>query len=59
MARVGKGRGARGKGRGNTNTLDALLTCGVVWYDRLIEILLFMYEEKYIGWKYNPVAKYQ
>ena len=43
MAKVGRGRGGRGEGRGNINDPDALLNRGVVWSDPLIEILLSMY----------------
>ena len=61
MANVGRGRGrgGRGEGRGVTNDSDALLSHGVVWSDPLIEILLSMYEKKYIGQNYNPIAKHQ
>ena len=61
MANVGggRGRGGRGEARGNTNDSEALLSRGVVWSDPLIEILLSMYEEKYIGQNYNPAAKHQ
>ena len=61
MANVGRGRGrgGRGEGRGNTNDSEALLSRGVVWSDPLIEILLSMYEKKYIGQNYNRVVKHQ
>ena len=59
MAKVGRSRGGRGEGRGNTDDPDALLSRGIIWSDPLIEILLSMYEEKYIGQNYNPVAKHQ
>lgn len=50
MAKVDKGRG---EGRGNANDPDALSSHRVVWSDPLIEILLSMYEKKYIGQNYN------
>jgi hypothetical protein len=61
MANVGRGRGrgGRGEGRGNTDDSEPLLSRGVVWTDSLIEILLSMYEEKYIGQNYNPIGKSQ
>ena len=59
MAKVGKGRGGRGEGRGNINDLDALSSRRVVWSDPLIEILLSIFEKKYIGPNYNLVAKHQ
>ena len=45
MAKVGRGEGGRGEGRGNINDPNALLSRGVVWSDPLIEILLLMYEK--------------
>ena len=59
MTNVGRGRGGRGEGRGNTDDSEALLSRGVVWSDPLIEILLSMYEKKYIGQNYNHIAKHQ
>ena len=61
MANVGRGRGrgGRGEGRDNTDDSEPLLSRGVVWSDPLIEILLSMYEEKYIGQNYNPIGKHQ
>jgi hypothetical protein len=59
MTKVGRGRGARGEGWGNINNHDVLLSREVVWSDPLIEILLSMYEEKYIGQNYNLVSKHQ
>ena len=59
MANVSSSRGGRGEGRGNTNDSDALLSCEVVWSDPLIEILLSMYDEKYIHSNHIPIAKHQ
>jgi hypothetical protein len=59
MTKVGRGGVARGEGRGNINDPNALLSREVVWSDPLIEILLSMYEEKYICQNYNSVSKHQ
>ena len=61
MANVGRGRGRGGQGEGRSNTDDSepLLSRGVVWSNPLIEILLSMYEEKYIGQNYNPLGQHQ
>ena len=59
MANVGRGRGGRGEGWSKTNDSEALLSRGVVRSNPFMEILLSMYEEKYIGQNYNPIAKHQ